>query len=63
MPHVKTGASPRLFKVPARHRVGSRKRRTFLSPCVCDDDTWFWESSKALDEDPVYLAFLRSQPE
>ena len=57
MPPVKTGESPRLVKILARRRVGSRKRRTFLYRCEWDDDTWSWESSKALQEDPVYLEF------
>ena len=61
MPPVKTGESPRLVKIVARRRVGSKKRRTFLYRCEWDDDTWSWESSKALEEDPVYLEFLRLQ--
>ena len=32
-PPVKTGASPRLVKIPARGRVGSKKCRTFLYRC------------------------------
>ena len=52
MPPVKTGESPRLVKILARHLVGSRKRRTLLYRCEWDDDTWSWESSKALEEDP-----------
>ena len=63
MPHVKTGASPRLVRILARGRVDSKKRRTFLYRCEWDDDTWSWESSKALEEDPVYLEFLRLHPE
>ena len=63
MPPVKTGESPRLVKIVARRRVGSKKRRTFLYRCEWDDDTWSWESSKALEEDPVYLEFLRLHPE
>ena len=55
MPPVKTGASPRLVKIPARCQVGSKKRRTFLYRCEWDDDTWSWESGKVLDEDLVYL--------
>ena len=47
----------------ARRRVGSQKRRTFLYCCELDDDTWSWESSKALEEDAVYLEFLRLHPE
>ena len=46
---------PQIVKILARRRVGSRKRRTFLYRCEWDDDTWSWESSKALEEDPVYL--------
>ena len=63
MPAVKTGESPRLVKILARRRVGSRKCRTFLYRCEWDDDTWSWESTKALEEDPVYLEFLRLHPE
>ena len=63
MPPVKTGESPRLVKIVARRRVGSKKRRTFLYQCEWDDDTWSLESSKALEEDPVYLEFLRLHPE
>ena len=63
MPPVKTANSPRLVKILARRRVGSKKRRTFLYRCEWDDDTWSWESSKALEEDPVYLEFLRLHPE
>ena len=59
MPPVKTGASRPLVKILARRRVGSKTRRTFLHRCKWDDDTWSWESSKALEEDPVYLEFLR----
>ena len=55
MPPVKTGASPRLFKILARHRVGSKKRRTFLYRSEWDDDTRCWESSEALEDDPVHL--------
>ena len=62
MPPVKTGESPRLVKVLARRMV-SKKRCTFLYHCEWDDDTWSWESSKALEEDPVYLEFLRLHPE
>ena len=63
MPPVKTGASPRLIKIVARHPVGSKKRRTFLCRFKWDDDTRSWESSKALDEDLVYQEFLRLHPE
>ena len=63
MPPVKTGASPRLVKVLARRRVGSEKRRTFLYRSEWDDDTWSWESSKALEEVRVYHEFLRLHPE
>ena len=63
MPPVKTGASPRLVKILARRRVGSKKRRTFLYRCEGVDDTWSWEYSKTLEEDPVYLEFLRLRPE
>ena len=63
MPPVKTGDSPRLVKILARRQVGSKKRRTFLYCCEWDDDTWSWESSKALEEDPLYLDFLRLHPE
>ena len=62
-PPVKTGASPRLGKTLARSRVVSKKRRTFLHRYECNDDTLSWESSKALEEDPVYLEFLRLQPD
>ena len=62
MPPVKTGDSPRPVKILARRRVGSKKRRTFLYHCEWDDDTWSRESSKALEEDLVYLEFLRLQP-
>ena len=55
MAPVKTGESPPLVKIPARRRVGSKKRRTFLHCCKWYDDTWFWESSKAVEVDPVYL--------
>ena len=58
MPPVKTGDSPRLVKILARCRVGSKKRRTFLYRSEWDDNTGCWESSKALEEDPVYLEFL-----
>ena len=60
---VKTEDSPRLVKNVARRRVGSKKCRTVLYCCEWDDDTWSWESSKALEEDPVYLDFLRLHPE
>ena len=63
MPPVETGESPGLVKILARRRVGSRKRHTFLYRCEWDDDTWSWESSKAVEEDPVYLEFLRLHPE
>ena len=63
MPPVKTGESPQLVKIVAGRRVGSKKHRTFLYHCEWDDDTWSWESSKALEEDPVYLEFLRLHPE
>ena len=63
MPPVETGDSSRLVKILARRRVGPRKRRTFLYRCEWDHDTWSWESSKALEEDPVYLEFLRLHPE
>ena len=63
MPAVNTGASPRLVKFLARGPVGSRKRRTFLYPRECNDDRWSWELRKALDEDPVYIEFLRLHPE
>ena len=63
MPPVKTGASRRLVKILARRQVGSKKRHTFLYRCEWDDDTWSWESGKALGEDPVYLEFFRLHPE
>ena len=63
MPPVKTADSPRLVKNLARRRVGSKKRRTFLYRCEWDDDTWSLESSKALEEDPVYIEFLLLHPE
>ena len=63
MPPVKTGDRPRLAKILARRRVGSEKRRTFLYRCEWDDNTWSWELSRALEEDPVYLEFLRLHPE
>ena len=63
MPPVKTRESPQLVKILASRRLGSRKRRTFLYRREWDDDTWSWESSKALEEDPVYLEFLRLNPE
>ena len=63
MPPVKTRASPRLVEILARRPVGSKKRPTFLYRCELDDDMWSWESGKALEEDPVYLEFLRLQPE
>ena len=63
MPPFKTGASPRLVNILARRRVGSKKRRTFLYRCEWENDTWSWESSRALEEDPVYLEFLRLHPE
>ena len=55
MPPVKTGASPRLVKILAGLRVGSKKRSTYLYHCELDDDTWSWELSNTLQEDPVYL--------
>ena len=63
MPPVQNGDCPRLVKILARRRVGSKKLRTFLYRCEWDDETWSWESSKALEEDPVYLEFLRLHPE
>ena len=63
MPPVKTGAFPQLVEILARRRVGSKKRRTFLYRCEWDVGTWSWELSKALEEDPVYLEFLRLHPE
>ena len=63
MPPVKTGDSPRLVKILARRRVGSKMRRTFLYRWEWDDDTWSWESSKGLGEDPVYPEFLQLHPE
>ena len=63
MPPVKTGDSPRLVKILARRRVGSKKHRTLLYRCDWDDDTWSLESSKAVEEDPVYVEFLRLHPE
>ena len=62
MPPVKTGDSPQLVKILARCRVIPKKRRTFLYRCEWDDDTGSWEASKALEEDPVYLEFLRLHP-
>ena len=59
MPPVKTQDSPRLVKTLVRRRVGSKNCRTFLYRCQWADNTWSWESSKALKEDPVYLEFLR----
>ena len=58
MPPVKTGDSPQIVRELARRRLESKKRRTFLYGCEWDDDTWSWELSKALEEDPVYLEFL-----
>ena len=63
MPPVKTGEYPRLVKILGRRGVGSKKRRTLLYRCEWDDDTWSLESSKALEEDPVYLEFLRLHPD
>ena len=63
MPPVKTGTSPLLVEILARRWLGSKGRRTVLYSCEWDDHTWFWESSKALEEDPVYLDFLRLQRE
>ena len=63
MPPVKTGDSPQLVKILARRRVGSKKRRTLLYCFEWDVHTWSWGSSKALEEDPVYLEFLRLRPE
>ena len=40
MPPVKTADSPRLVKILAGRRMGSKKRRTFLYRCEWDDDTW-----------------------
>ena len=59
MPPVKTGDSPQLVKILARRRVGSKKRCTFLYRREWDDNMRSWELSKALEEDPVYLEFLR----
>ena len=58
MPPVKTGISPRLVKILGKRRVGSKKCRTFLYRCEWDDDTLSLESSRASEEDPVYLEFL-----
>ena len=55
MTPVKSRDSPQLVKILARRRVGSKKRRTFLHRCEQDDDTLSWDSSKALEEDPVYI--------
>ena len=63
MPPVNTGNSPELVKILARRRVRSKKRRRFLYRCEWYDNTWSWEWSKALEEDPVYLDFLRLHPE
>ena len=63
MPPVKTGDSPRLVRILARRLVGSKGPRTFLYRCESDDHTWYWESSKALEENPVYLEVLRLHPE
>ena len=63
MPPVKTGASSRLLKILPRPQVGSKKRGTLLYRREWYDDTWFCESSKALDEDPVYVEFLRLHAE
>ena len=60
---VKTGASLQLIKILATHPVGSKTCRTFLYRCQTDDDTWSWESNKPLEEDPVYVEFLRLHPE
>ena len=59
MPPVKTAASPRLVRILAISGLGSKKRRTFLYRCESDDDRWSSESSNPLEEDPVYLEFLR----
>ena len=58
MPSVKTGASSRCVGILLRRRVRSQKRRTFLYRCEWDDDTWSLESSKALEDAPVYLEFF-----
>ena len=63
VPPAKTGDSPRHDKILARRRVGSKKRCTFLYRCEWDDNTWSRESSKALEEDPVYFEFPQLQPE
>ena len=63
MPPVRTGASARLVQIQARCRVGCKKRSTFLYRRKWDDDTWSWEPSKALQEDPVYLELLRLHTE
>ena len=63
MPPVETAASPPLIKVLARRGVESKKRCTFLYCCEGDDDTWAWELSKALEENPVYLELLRLHSE
>ena len=39
------------------------KRGTFVYCCEWDDYALSWESSKGLDEDPVYLWFLRLHPD
>ena len=63
LPPVKTGAPPQIVEILARRPVEPRKRCTFLYSCEWEDDTWSWESSKALDEDPVYLEFLQLHSE
>ena len=63
MSRVRTGDSQLLVKILARRRVGSKKGRRFLYRCEWDDDTWSWESIKALGENSVYLEFLRLHPE
>ena len=62
-PNVKTGNSPRLVKILGRRREGPKKCRTFLYRCEWDDHTWSLEPSKAVEEDPVHLEFLRLHPE
>ena len=63
LPPVKTGAPPQIVEILARRPVEPRKRCTFLYSCEWEDDTWSGESSKALDEDPVYLEFIRLHSE
>ena len=63
MPPIKNQTSPRLAKILARDQVGFKKRRILLYRCESDDNTWFWELSNDLDEEPVYLWFLPLQPE